>query len=373
MTARHRPHPWDRLVAPLCAAAALAAAAPLRAESDLFIGTLTLNGSEVVLERCDLARTVYVLRDDPAGGRGAVARFRARPIPAYAEVIGRYEEQDGRPALAVQDFATKAAGRDCHLVTAVAQLAPVPEGAPPRDLVADAAGNRITALPPEPDAAGRHCTASGDWCVALGFEDEAIVATVTTPATGASHRIVLPDPPHDSGFDHSELTVWPVLIRLGGGGEMFGVITEERAMLSGGGASAARLSLYRAAGDGPAEPAIDLPWDANALIRACFSEKDVRQRRGACHDEYGYAASLELAPGGTPGAPVLRYRALATSYPGAVSRGADSLAARPLRKGDLVRVTDPACTFTRLLRFDPATGRFTPEAPLPDCSDYRAL
>lgn len=109
------------------------------------------------------------------------------------------------------------------------------------------------------------------------------------------------------------------------------------------------------------------------MIRACFSEREFCQCAGACHDECSSAAQLSIGLGGSAELAVLRCATKATSFPGAVSRSADSLAARPLKQRDLVYVTDSKCSVTRLFPFDAAKGRYTLDAPLPYCADYTDL
>ena len=75
----------------------------------------------------------------------------------------------------------------------------------------------------------------------------------------------------------------------------------------------------------------------------------MKQRAGACHDEYGFSAKLGLDPV-AEGMPVLRYQTVATRFPAGVSRFEDSLAKGPLKKKDLRTEQDPACSYTRLFR-----------------------
>ena len=104
----------------------------------------------------------------------------------------------------------------------------------------------------------------------------------------------------------------------------------------------------------PGQPPVEVlsvPQSGHASIRACFSERDMKQRADACHDEYTFDATLTLSGTSAAGMPVLRYRSKATSLPGRVSRSKDSLGAQPLRQRDLVTVTDPQCSYQRLYRF----------------------
>ncbi|MDE2597350.1 MAG: hypothetical protein KGL44_10775 [Sphingomonadales bacterium] len=232
--------------------------------------------------------------------------------------------------------------------------------------------DRIEALQPKAGSDGTFCNAGADWCAALvAAKDEPPALQLS--GQGSERTIPLAAEAPRGDFDDSSSTVWPMRIVLGGGaGTIIGVLDEQRSMYSGGGASASQLTLYLVPPEGTARAVATLPWQGSSLIRACFSEADYRQRAGACHDEYSFAASLSIAPGGAPGAPVLRYRTRATSFPGHVSRQADSLEGRPLRRRDLVHVVDPQCSVTRLLRRDPVSGTWEPDKPLPDCTDYTA-
>ena len=172
-----------------------------------------------------------------------------------------------------------------------------------------------------------------------------------------------------SGDENSSLQLWPKLIRFDGG-ILAGVITQVSTMYSGGGASSTTLHLIAfLPGQLPFE-VLSVPQSASAMIRACFNERDMKQRAGACHDEYSFDANLALTGTSAAGMPVLRYRSKATSFPGPVSRSKDSLAGRPLRKRDIVTVTDPQCSYLRMYRFAPEARGYIPDTPPPDCSDY---
>lgn len=87
---------------------------------DSFIGTLSIEKGDVILTRCDIGSARYLLRD--AAGAKAVARYRKDGTPAYAEVIARYSEEDGRDVLTVTDFADLTPGKSCHLLDALDAL-----------------------------------------------------------------------------------------------------------------------------------------------------------------------------------------------------------------------------------------------------------
>ena len=155
---------------------------------------------------------------------------------------------------------------------------------------------------------------------------------------------------------------------------LVGGIVKFSTMYSGGGADASTLQLARVRhlqdDIQVDDDVLTVPWLGNAMIRACFSEQDIKQRAGACHDEYGFSAKLALDTV-AEGMPVLRYQTVATRYPAGVSRFEDSLAKGPLKKKDLRSEQDPACTYTRLFRF----GRDVPSRPGAAglCRLYRTL
>jgi hypothetical protein len=169
--------------------------------------------------------------------------------------------------------------------------------------------------------------------------------------------------------DVSSVEPWAQLIRFDGG-VLAGVKARASVMYSGGWAHATTLHLIAfLPGQDPFE-ALQVPLNADKAIRACFSEKDFRQRAGVCHDAYDFEARLTLAPGEKEVMPVLNYRSKATTFPAGVSLSRDSLAAPALRKHDIVRQVDPACSYRRTYRFDAQARTYVPNRVEPDCSDY---
>lgn len=169
--------------------------------------------------------------------------------------------------------------------------------------------------------------------------------------------------------DESSIQLWPQLIRFEGG-ILAGLQTQVRTMYSGGWASSTTLHLIAFLPGQPPFEVLRVPQSANAAIRACFSERDIKQRAEACQDEYGFHASLVLTGKNVAEMPELRYHSKATSFPGRVSRFKDSLPGRPLRKRDLITVTDTKCSYQRLYRFAAEERRYVPNVPPPECSDY---
>lgn len=259
----------------------------------------------------------------------------------------------------------------------------------------DAAGNVMEPLghvliTPEAGPAGLYeCTQDGNWCVRVqpvaeeGKRPTVLEVLEKVPGQGKPNSYhVRIDVPQES-----ELKLWPWIVRLapGVGADEDVIDPQQRArqnvlvgatvtfsmMYSGGGADASTLQLARVRhlqdGVQVDDDVLTVPWVGNAMIRACFSEQDIRQRAGACHDEYGFSAKLGLDPA-VQGMPVLRYQTVATRFPAGASRFEDSLAKGPLKTKDLRTEQDPACSYSRLFRF--SEGRFHPDQPLPDCAGY---
>lgn len=233
------------------------------------------------------------------------------------------------------------------------------------------------------------CTRDGNWCVRVqpvaeeGDRPTLLEVLEKGPGQGKPHTYhVSIDVPRES-----ELSLWPWIVRLAPGmgsdetvtdpqqrtrqNVLVGGIVTFSTMYSGGGADASTLQLARVRhlqdDIQVDDDVLTVPWLGNAMIRACFSEQDSKQRAGACHDEYSFSAKLALDPAGQ-GMPVLRYQTVATRFPAGVSRFEDSLAKGPLKKKDLRTEQDPACTYTRLFHF--REGMFQPDQALPDCAGY---
>lgn len=212
------------------------------------------------------------------------------------------------------------------------------------------------------------CTADGAWCVGLvqeTREGEVVVAPVVRAAGDAAAGAEI-----EAG-EVETYQPWTGLVRLADGGFLAGVEAGASSMYSGGGGQASELRLYRldAAGEAGDAPVLTVPIRGSLMIRACFSEADMKQRAGACHDEYGFDATLKTA-GGSDALPMLDYETVATAFPRGASRSEDSLEDAPLTQADLVAERDPKCSYQRRFVFDAAVGVYQPDRPLPDCSDY---
>jgi hypothetical protein len=239
------------------------------------------------------------------------------------------------------------------LLGACAQEPAEVDAGPPAELapvslpVADRAGNRMEALTQN---GARWCTADNAWCVEA---DEAGARAVSGDTT-----ISLGEP-----FD-----VWPNIIRNADGSVVVGLIRVQNQMFSGGAGEASQLLLHAIA-NGAAQEAGALPYGASISTRACFDEEDQRNRRDACQDEYDFATRISLNEGAAAGPAQILLETAATTYPGRLSRNEDSSQAPPLQASDLVRWVDAACSYRRTY-IKGADGRYAPDEPLPDCSQY---
>lgn len=248
---------------------------------------------------------------------------------------------------------------------------------------AEAAVNRVVPFPAaeaarptedgEADPTVLHCTLDRHWCARIrpaegpheidAWYVEVFEGAPADPnAAGRSHAL--------SDLDDATPSIQPGAFATADGAFIVRVQRDRRTMFSGGWASASAVELVRApGGDGPVEGLFLVPTRGVIGIRACFDDDDFRNRRGACHDEYEFAGTLMLDPAAREGPPRFLFETRARTYPGRRSRSRDSTDAPPLRRGDLAWATDARCSYRRVFVADPATGRYAPDAPLPDCDD----
>ena len=206
------------------------------------------------------------------------------------------------------------------------------------------------------------CTRDRVWCVATQGEKGPLVITANGKEVGRQ----VPDA-EDSDLQLSPL---PALLRLSDGSAIVAVQVREPISYSGGGGEIATLRLLHIRRDGAPRTVLTVPWNTDLMIRACFSEKDAKARAGACHDQYQFDGQLAVVKPAKSGPPTLTYTASAQYFPRGISRNADSLTLPPLKKSDLIWVNDRACSYRRTLSFDPASGVYKPDTPLPDCDQY---
>ncbi len=229
---------------------------------------------------------------------------------------------------------------------------------------------RVEPLHAERGVAHRLCTANRLWCT----ERRGDSLTALRRENGGRREVAhLPLPTNED--DRSQSEPWSSIVRISLPGRpelaLVGVVRTQSEMYSGGGGSLVQLTLFEIQPEAQNQPraVLEAPLSSSFLIRACFSREDERARRGACHDEYRYSATL-TAPPQRPNDARLIYRSRADTFPGPRSRTRDSLRDRPLRKSDLRRAPDRTCTVERTLTRNPASGTFNWNAPLPPCDDY---
>jgi hypothetical protein len=233
------------------------------------------------------------------------------------------------------------------------------------------------ATPVRPGAAPLHCTDDRRWCAEISRDADSGPSALHV-FQGQPTRTTAPAASFDLADDagDAEFSLWPQILPLAdpAGGLLLGVEAKATASYSGGGGSATELRVLRVGtregGGVTVAPLLTAPLSASTMIRACFSDRDERARRGACHDEYAFAATFAPEPQATAGYPRLIYRTEATAYPAGASRSTDSTTRPPLKAADLVHARDPRCSYRRVFTFDAAKAAYVPDAPLPDCSDF---
>lgn len=228
------------------------------------------------------------------------------------------------------------------------------------------------ALEPIPAAAQGEaipaCTAERRWCALIETDEtqeRQVLRLYDGPPSGrtpvASHSI-------ESELSEGFWKPGAILRRAGSDEIILGADMELQSMYSGGGGMASYRTLTRFVPGAAPQEILTVPLSGSLMIRACFGPETIKQRAGACHDEYEFAAELKAEGDAFP--PRLTYASTATTFPGPVSRNEDSLAKPPLKPKDLVKAVDAKCSVRRVFTFDPATNAYVPDAPLPDCGDY---
>ena len=240
--------------------------------------------------------------------------------------------------------------------------------------------------PPEKVDPLAYCTADKRWCAQLSHDvdQDSVRLNIFDGTTDSDRRTTtrLPLSAMANEMGAPTLKIWPSIIREAitiengtpdGESISVGVMASTSTMYSGGGGSADWLTLYRFEGsrygDPKGEEVLGVPWRGSKLIRACFSEQDYADRRGACHDDYQFQAKLSIDPAQKSAPPRLIYKTVATSTPRRSRLDADNSGTK-LSKADLATATDATCTYRRMIGFNPATLHYEFDRPGPDCSDF---
>lgn len=206
------------------------------------------------------------------------------------------------------------------------------------------------------------CSRDQVWCVTAAGARKPLIVTVKGKAAARWSP--------EAQDDTIQMKPVPHLLRLLDGSALVPVEMRAPVMYSGGGGEITTLRLILVRPGSAPRSVLSLPWKTDLMIRACFSDKDATARAGACHDEYQFDGQLTAVKPTKSGLPALAYLASAQSYPRGASRNVDSSTQPPLKKSDLVWVKDRACSYRRTFRFDPASGRYKPNAALPACDQY---
>ena len=91
---------------------------------DLYIGTLEKDGDALVLSRCDLGDTRYILRDDTEDDAPVADWFKRDIVrPAQVSVFGSVEEEGDTYVLAALAIDDVKPGTTCHLDDALDHMA----------------------------------------------------------------------------------------------------------------------------------------------------------------------------------------------------------------------------------------------------------
>jgi hypothetical protein len=270
-------------------------------------------------------------------------------------------------------------------MAAVQAMAALPTGGMPPVMVTMVPPAQIEGAPlRQPEGGHWSCSSGYGDCLRIdrsGPEGRAQLLVFDMDAAAADiPAITLP--PEIGSDDGMDIAVWNQAIRLPEDQVatsnirtyLIGIIRRTPVAYSGGFASGERLHLFQLiiveSEASLGTELVSLPWTSEAQIRACFGEEDDRRRRGECHDIYRYVPSITLDDAGDGHRPVLRYTAVATAYPRTARRGEDSTTAPPLTAADLVEWRDPECSYSRTLRYNPATDRYEMDRIAPDCSSY---
>lgn len=244
--------------------------------------------------------------------------------------------------------------------------------------IVDNAGNRLESMFPvktvKPgDPQPMLCTADKKWCaLALNDAENRTGASFEIfdkqdTASPIASRALIPE------TDSTSYTVWPRIVRLADGTVLIGAEEQRFQGYSGGGGSVSTLHLFRVApgkGEDSLTEIFGTVLSAGVLIRACFGERDMKNRRGACHDEYDFSGKVGLDPMPANGMPRFTVQTLATTYPGDVSRNEDSTVKEKLLKSDLVHKRNETCSYRRIFTYMAEQQGYAPNEELPDCSEF---
>lgn len=228
----------------------------------------------------------------------------------------------------------------------------------------------------------KSCTEERDWCLKLVWEEnpEHTRYTVVINHGAVEAEYDLPDDLTEIGNVTFNFWQNPVAFQTIDNADalLFGIIGNASEGYSGGGASAHMMQLYRAeVGKGNSlivTPLEDIvPFGGSALIKACFSEEDMKLRRDMCHDDYMLSVTIKPTGAMQNGLPELLYVSQATVTPGFASRwedNSDKARLKRMKPKDFKTRVDDRCSYTVKMRADPDRQRYA--LNFRDCSEFTA-
>jgi hypothetical protein len=250
---------------------------------------------------------------------------------------------------------------------------------------------------PDPVSPATLCTADKRWCAFLSRDVDLNTTTLNIYSgqlpplikDGRSYARDVGTYPVGNMVGDGEsasVKIWPTIIRQPTPRDdgiklnetiSIGIELGQSTSYSGGGAQSTSLQLYQLSpnidGSVP-EPinfgtVLSVPLSGNKMIRVCFGEADYKKRRGVCHDEYTFNATLKLGKTMPNGTPQIIYQSTAINSPGS-SRLSDDNTLRQLSAADIKPRKDAQCSYRRIYTFDGELGHYFAPKPAPDCSDF---
>lgn len=255
---------------------------------------------------------------------------------------------------------------------------------PPRQVrlePVDAVKNAGADTPPVIKA--RHCTDSKSWCLTFKEKSDAGADGPTIIVEHRGQFAKAPPLPAEYVAFGSSINFWdsPVEYQTSAGkpGLIFGTISYQSEGYSGGGAQSSSMMLYAAEKRADGKLHIDLledpiPYAQSALIRACFSENDMKLRRDMCHDDYTQDVTIKPTGNVINGLPELLYISKASISPGFARRDQDNSDAdllKTLVDKDFEPRIDDRCTYTTNMYVHKDRDRYVLD--FKDCSEFGTI
>jgi hypothetical protein len=246
---------------------------------------------------------------------------------------------------------------------------PPPPPPPPRS---DGAGNTVFAGHHQyiaPEGTQRVCGREVEFCAVMRPEADGARTIYVSEGGSAERRVASlpplpPLPPPGANF----YSLSTRIIRESTGAWIIEVARQDYPEDARGFASARSEILFRLApGSSEAVKILDVPEAGAVATRYCRGGN----RRGppplGCVIHHTVDGVLAFDFDNPAGPPRFVLRARATIFPGR------PVPPSPTRVMTRERDSDPSCTYRRVFTLDGATGRYAPDAPLPDCARYFEL